>query len=273
VREGLRALCVSALLSWPVLPLVAQETEPLQDNSFLIEEAYNQEPGVVQEINSFLHASGAGDWLYVLTQEWPVGGIRNQLSYSLSFEHESDFNSTGLGDALVNYRFQAIGAGGGQVYFAPRLSVVLPTGRPESGRGNGAFGLQANLPLTLMLTPRVSTHFNAGVTVIPSAENPLGQHATITTFSAGASVIWLVRPLFNLVLEGVWVGNDDVVGSGVTERQSSVFVNPGVRGGINCCGGLQIVPGIAYTISLTDNDPDGLFLYLSFEHPFRKLQK
>jgi len=82
-----------------------------------------------------------------------------------------------------------------------------------------------------------------------------------------------VRPLFNLVLEGVWVGNDDVVGVGVTERQSSVFVNPGIRGGINCCGGLQIVPGIAYTISLTDNDPDGLFLYLSFEHPFRKLQK
>src|SRR5262249_41901061 len=159
----------------------------------------------------------------VFTQEWPVGGVRNQLSYSISFEHESYFNSTGLGDALINYRFQALGAGGGSFYFAPRLSAVLPTGRPESGRGNGAFGIQTNLPLTLVLTPRISTHLNAGVTILPSAENPLGQEATTTTFNAGASVVWMVRPLFNLLLEAVWIGNDDVVGEGVTARQSSVF--------------------------------------------------
>ena len=182
-----------AVMSCAVLPLESQEPEPLQDNSFLIEEAYNQEPGVVQEINSFLHASGAGDWLYVLTQEWPVGGIRNQLSYSLSFEHESDFNSTGLGDALVNYRFQAIGAGGGQVYFAPRLSVVLPTGRPESGRGNGAFGLQTNLPVTLMLTPedaeRITLAQHAG-SITLTLRNPLDVDPTKTN---GVKLVNLMR--------------------------------------------------------------------------------
>src|SRR6185312_16420034 len=52
----------------------------IQDNSFLIEEAYNQESGVVQHISTFERADG-GDWAYSFTQEWPLGGIRHQLSY------------------------------------------------------------------------------------------------------------------------------------------------------------------------------------------------
>src|SRR6266508_301550 len=44
---------------------------PIQDNSFLIEEAYNQEPGVIQHINTFARARGGG-WGYSFTEEWPV---------------------------------------------------------------------------------------------------------------------------------------------------------------------------------------------------------
>jgi hypothetical protein len=34
---------------------------------------------------------------------------------------------------------------------------------------------------------------------------------------------------------------------------------------------LQIVPGVAYTIGLSpDDQEDALFLYLSFEHPFKR---
>jgi hypothetical protein len=33
----------------------APEPGPIQDNSFLAEEAYNQEPGVVQHIQTFTH--------------------------------------------------------------------------------------------------------------------------------------------------------------------------------------------------------------------------
>jgi hypothetical protein len=72
------------------------------------------------------------------------------------------------------------------------------------------------------------------------------------------------------MLEAVWLREADVVGSGATEGASSAFLNPGFRWGFNR-GGLQIVTGLAYTVSLTDRDPDALFLYLSFEHPFRRL--
>jgi hypothetical protein len=255
------------------IPCVAQQPEPLEDNSFLIEEAYNQESGVVQEISTFTRGSGGGDWIYTLTQEWPLGGVRHQLSYTIPLEHHSDFNTTGLGDALLNYRFQALGADGGRIYFAPRLSAVLPTGRVRSGRGNGTWGAQASLPLTVMVAPRLATHWNAGATLLPSAENVVGQEATAVSFHAGAGIIWLVRPLFNLMLEAVWLREATVVGPGLTQHQSSGFLNPGLRWGVNCCGGLQIVPGVAYTISLTDAEPDALFLYLSFEHSFRRLRQ
>ena len=43
----------------------------IQDNSFLIEEAYNQDPGIIQEIQLYLRDLRTGAWVYSFTQEWP----------------------------------------------------------------------------------------------------------------------------------------------------------------------------------------------------------
>lgn len=37
---------------------------PIQDNSFLIEEAYNQEDGIIQHISTFERLSSTHDWVY-----------------------------------------------------------------------------------------------------------------------------------------------------------------------------------------------------------------
>jgi hypothetical protein len=42
---------------------------PIQDNSFLAEEAYNQEPGVVQHIQTFTPLWNSRTWAYSFTQE------------------------------------------------------------------------------------------------------------------------------------------------------------------------------------------------------------
>ena len=271
VGRALGASILCCCLGGAPVDLAAQAPQPLQDNSFLIEEAYNQAPGVVQEISNFTRSSGGGDWVYTFTQEWPLGGMRHQLSYTLALEHHADFRTTGLGDALFNYRFQAIGMAGGPVYFAPRLSLVLPTGNAQLGRGSGSVGLQASLPVTVEVNPKLSTHWNLGATLLPSAENVTGAQATTTTVNAGASIIWLVRPLFNLMLEGLWLSEQDAVASGVTDRHTSAFLNPGFRWGFNFPGGLQIVTGLGYVVSLNNANSDALFLYLSFEHPFRHI--
>src|SRR5947207_12032333 len=65
--------------------------EGIMDNSFLIEEAYNQEAGVVQHIfnglYSFNRFTGVGEKRADLsfTQEWPVYGQTHQFSYTIPY--------------------------------------------------------------------------------------------------------------------------------------------------------------------------------------------
>ncbi len=249
--------------------LAAQE--PLQDNSFLMEEAYNQDAGVVQHISSFSRAAGGSDWVYSFTQEWPLGGMRHQVSYTLLVEHHAAFTTTGFGDALVNYRYQLVGTSTtDRLLLAPRVSVLLPTGSAAAGRGSGALGVQVNVPLTFMAAPSLATHWNAGVTVIPSARNHDLARATTVTPNLGVSAVWLPRPLFNPLVELVWYRNQDVVGPRQTVASEEAYLNPGLRVGFNLPGKLQITVGASYSIGITSTSRDALFTYLSFEHPFRR---
>ncbi len=237
----------------PAVPALAQTAAPIADNSFLIEEAYNQEAGVVQHIGTFARSDGGDAWDFSFTQEWPLRGIRHQLSYTIPLS-QADGLGTGLGDMGLNYRYQLAGEDGGPLAVAPRLTALLPTGSEDEGRGAGELGLQTNLPLSYTFGSAVATHWNAGFTVA-SGSAP--------TYALGASAVWLLRPAFNILVEAVW---------STTGGDESAFLNPGVRWAHDLAGSLQIVPGLAYTIGLgSTSGDDGLFLYLSFEHPFRRL--
>jgi hypothetical protein len=268
-----RGRAAVALCCLAAVPLAAQEKAapgPIADNSFLIEEAFNQERGVVQHISTFARPDGGGAWAYSFTQEWPLLGMRHQLSYTVPVLHD-DAGGTGLGDVGLNYRYQLVGVEGGPLYVSPRATLLLPTGSERQGRGTGGVGLQTNLPLSLTPIPELALHANAGLTWTPSAGGPLGATAGRLDANAGGSVVWLLRPSFNLLVELLWFSTEAVLASGVTGRQASWYVNPGVRWAFDFPSGLQIVPGVAYTVALSDSaGDDGVFLYLSFEHPFRR---
>jgi len=220
-------------------PAVAQA---IADNSFLIEEAYNQEPGVVQHISAWQRSLRSGAWAFTFTQEWPVGTQTHQFSYTIPVQRTERPSRTGLGDAALNYRYQLRGAA--RVAIAPRLSMLLPTGSSAGGLGTGHIGVQLNLPVSVSLPPSLVSHWNAGVSAVP-------QRAA--TYNLGASAIWLARPTFNVMVEVTWLGQGTA---------HELVVNPGIRWAHNFASGLQIVPGVAF--------PDGksAFLYLSFEHRF-----
>ncbi len=59
-------LCVSATQAQEPPPAQADEPAPIADNSFLIEEAYNQETGVVQHVGTFVR-SRTGDFEFTFT--------------------------------------------------------------------------------------------------------------------------------------------------------------------------------------------------------------
>ena len=265
--------------AWYGVVLVAATTraraqEPaapsISDNSFLMEEAYNQEPGVVQHISAFQLFRGGDSWAYSFTQEWPLFGRTHQLSYTLPIQrtHSGSAVATGLGDVAVNYRFQLAGAE--RLSIAPRLSLLLPTGRARSDLGAGALGVQVNLPASVVVGRQVVTHWNAGGTLTPSAQNAVGDKATTVAYNLGASVVWLARPTFNALVEIVWTRREAVMGAGRTAASDGLSISPGIRWAHNFSNGLQIVPGIAFPIGVGPSaGDDALLLYLSFEHPFR----
>lgn len=248
-------------------PSIAQ---PLADNSFLIEEAYNQEAGIVQHISLWSRAlTGEELWAYGFTQEWPAPSQKHQLGFTASFLESPIDGDAEIGDLLVNYRYQWIA--NERLAAAPRLSLVLPTGDPERGTGSGTAGLQANFPLSIELGPRWVGHSNLGATWIPDAENESGAQADTLAWNLGQSLIYRARPKLDLLLEGVWTRSDDVVAPGRSERGSEGFVTAGVRWAHDFENGLQIVPGVAYAVGFDDADgEEQLLLYLSFEHPFRR---
>ncbi len=290
--------CVGALVL-AVGAAKAEESKPerrpaegIQDNSFLIEEAYNQEPGVVQHI--FTGRYGVdhhpGDqtrgWDLGFTQEWPMWSQTHQLSYTIPYgfidppdaEHDS-----GLGDIALNYRYQLRDGSDGGAAIAPRISLLFPSGDDDRGFGSGALGYQFNLPMSYVADDRLTFHLNAGFTHVPNAELLLsnGRHSDeldLLSFNLGGSAIYAVTPDFNVLVELVWnseQGLDEDQRSSREQpyadrgRLEEVVISPGVRWAINLDHDLQIVPGVAVPIGLTDDAIDyGVFFYFSIEHPF-----
>lgn len=243
---------------------------PIQDNSFLVEEAYNQERGVVQTILTYQRVAGSPAYVSTLTQEWPAPGIAHQISLTVPLQGAMSAAglTQGLGDAGLNYRFQVVGDGVSPVAFSPRATLLLPTGNSGRNLGTGGFGAQVNLPLSLVLSPTIVAHTNLGATRIFSARATDGSRTATTGWNAGQSFVWLTRPAFNVLLEAVVLGNAAPDTGGRTVRSTEAWVSPGVRAALNLPGGLQVVPGLAVPVGIgPSRGKTGLFLYLSAELP------
>lgn len=246
--------------------------EPFQitDNSFLVEEAFNQETGIFQNIFSAARIGGA--WAGSFTQEWPVGSQAHQFSYTLTAQ-EGD-PRVGFGDTLLNYRYQASVEGPGRVAFSPRLSAVLPTGRVEKGLGDGTPGLQVNLPVSKQFGDWY-IHGNAGLTWLPRARtasspsDDAGARVNLVSPFIAGSAIYRVLPMLNLMLESL-VSFDAAAVEGRAQRSTTVTLSPGFRGGWNF-GDRQVVVGLAAPIAWTAGAASpGALLYFSYELPFSR---
>jgi hypothetical protein len=235
--------------------------EPFQilDNSFFVEEAFNQDPGVVQNI--FGARRQGGEWQVTFTQEWPAPAKRHQLSYSLALETLD--KKAGWGDVYLNYRFQVVEEGPGHPAFSPRLSAILPSGRTEAGEGYG--GLQVNLPFSKQHRD-FYFHWNGGFTWLPR-----GDHADLFSPSLAGSMIYRLRPMLNLMLESVGTWTAGETSPGVVKRAGALTLSPGVRGGWNVGKDAQVVIGAAVPITRAGGETSaGVFGYFSYELPFRK---
>jgi len=245
---------------------VTEGAGKIQDNSFLIEEAYNQEPGVIQHIQTFQYLEDSKTWGYTFTQEWPVPGLTHQFSYTIPINRTESPRKTGIGDIALNYRYQLVFKEA--VALSPRFSLILPTGDYKRGLGTGALGFQANIPLSVELSDKWVTHWNMGSTFTPGSKEAGGEKGDTLGFNFGTSFIYLAEENFNLMLEAVWNSMESIEADGAKTRADTFFISPGMRFAINFKSGLQVVPGIAVPIGIGPSDGEyGVFAYLSFEHP------
>jgi outer membrane putative beta-barrel porin/alpha-amylase len=246
VVTGVRSLLLCAAMLMVASTAFAQkDLTAIQDNSFLVEEAYNQEDGVIQHINLFSRDQKTHEWLYTFTQEWPVGSQKHQLSYTIPV---TGGTKERFGDMFLNYRYQLLGSGDARTAIAPRLSIIVPT-------GGGSSGVQVELPLSRVLAERVAAHSNAGATWYGDSHS--------TDIALGQSFIYALSSRVHLMTEATWTRS---------HHETVVVVSPGVRWAYNFSSGLQIVPGLALPIGVGPSAGDrSVVVYLSFEHPLAAL--
>jgi hypothetical protein len=259
--------------------VAAQKERPIdiiEDNSFLIEEAYNQEPGVVQHVFSahYINDSRRRGWEFSFTQEWPVFSQNHQFSYTIPSYRlvENGDRQNGLGDVLLSYRYQLLEEEETKPALAPRFSLILPSGSRKRGTGHGVVGYELGLPLSKKVTGQFALHANFGLTYLPDARAPLGngglssEHSLIS-YNLGASAVYAVLPRVHLMLE--WLGDfeESIDDNGKHQRSFMPVLSPGLRAAIVDRPMLQIIAGAAAPIGLTRKAENyGAFLYLSIEH-------
>lgn len=244
MRRSILAASIVALVTLAAPVAAQQEPWEVLDNSFLVEESFNQEAGIYQNIFTWTQVRGRS-WQASFTQEWPVPGVRHQLSYTIPFSRSDGIG--GLNDVLLHYRYQILEETPARPAIAPRASLVIPTGREADGLGDGRLGLEINLPASKQFGD-LYVHANAGVRWIPDVDR--------RPFVA-ASGIWRTTPLFNLMIEAIGQPHD------------SFTVSPGFRRAWNL-GDRQVVVGLAAPVKQSRGVREvALLSYFSYELPFR----
>lgn len=258
----------------------------VQDNSFLLEEAYNQDPGVVQHIvtgrlEGDRNAARIRHGEATFTQEWPVRSIRHQLSYTLPFAstflrkkaHWETANQ-GVSDVQLNYRFAALLEDPDMPAVAPRLSITLPLGDEERGLSTGEMGYEAGLPASKEWGT-LAVHANVLMGITPGVDLALADGTTtpkrdLVHYAMGASTVLIAHSRIQPLVEVLAEWEDDLDETGAITRTQSTVVSPGLRWGFDTRGG-QLVIGAAAPMGVTEDAPTlAGFLYLSFEHGFQK---
>ncbi|HWA15016.1 MAG TPA: hypothetical protein VG817_01185 [Gemmatimonadales bacterium] len=268
------AAFISFLSCAATLPLAAQDEADrpyTEDNSILIEEAYNQEFGVVQHISTFTFAGPRHrDLAFELTQEWPFATQRDQLSYTIQVLRP-DGGSSGMGDLAFHYRRQ-FGMNGRPWALAPSISLILPTGDVDAGRGNGSVGVELGLPLSYTISRDLVTHWNASAEFLPWARTAGSSDRTLLSGAQlGGSLIGPMRSPVQLMLESLVTVEQEFVAPTRTESFTSWILSPAVRVAFNV-GGLQLVPAFAVPMTWSEGERvTDYILYFSAEHAFRRI--
>lgn len=248
--------------------------EVIEDNSFFIEEAYNQEEHVVQHIINGLWKNDPEDLLQTsFTQKWPLFKYKHQFSYTIPYTfHLDETDKNGFNNIIINYRYQLFYKED-WACVSPRLSYIHKTGDAAKGNGQESIGAQFNLPFSKRLSDKFIMHLNAGATYFNKVNGfdyirKINVFKDLVSYNFGGSLIWLSAKRINIMLEDLSNRTCYINHQGEKDYSWEFIINPGIRYAINLKD-IQIVPGLCVPVYLNkENSSVAAFFYLSFEHSF-----
>ena len=270
--------------------VVSEDAGPghIRDNAFLVEEAFNQEPGDVQHIFNWItlfdwpQGSTTRDFAFLYTMELPLGSQKHQFSFTTqfltAFEHPIGGSATqqgDVGDTFFNYRYQLLD-NDEFLWCAPRVTLIVPTADERFGLGTGEVGYQFNLPIS-RYGESFDFHFNAGATIVPHASVPLisgvaSPPQDLHGYNLGASAFWKPETYLHFFVEGLYLWIEEIDDLGGRDGTAQVLLNPGVRYAVCQFDEVEWVIGASLPIGLSEDSPDiGAFVYMSVEHIFRRV--
>jgi len=274
------ALWLAVLTLFSGVMARAAEPRPIDgfsDHSFLVEEAYNQERGEVQHTFNAVYGNDfrRRGWSFNFEQEWWLFTEDHQVAFSIPFSHlrEEGEKQRGVGDILIEYRYQLTEEGPNIPAVAPKFGLILPTGNRDKGTGNGVVGYEWSIAASKKVASRLALHANLGLTYLPKVRVPLDDDQrlspkrSLVSYDLGASVVFALSSDVHMLLE--WVGEfeEEINGRGRKERAFKAILSPGIRAAVVNKAGLQTVVGVGFPIGVTrPADNYGVFLYFSVEH-------
>ena len=261
MRSALLGLLLAAGTTRPAAAQTPADQRPfaITDNSLLVEEAFNQEAGVFQSILLLQRPHGR-EWSLEFTQEWPLGGQRHQLSYTVPLEASkppgAEDYDVARGTIALHYRYQLTDEQGAPFAASPRVSLLLPRGEIAD-----QWGVQLNLPVSKQLGD-VYAHANAGLTL-----DAVGSSGRAARWHAAGSLIYRLLPMVHVLVESVYRADEHETPAG---REDGWLISPGARAGVNL-GDHQLVLAAAVPLGLlNDYDTQDFIAYISYELPFKR---
>lgn len=241
----------------------------IEDNSFLLEEGFNQEPGVYQFIQKYQTFNRAKGYEYSFENEIPIPDESRQFSYEFAHGRADSEGHGAISDITLSYRIQPLNKDG--FLMADRFGLIVPTGRVEKGAGNGVWGFEFSKAVTIPVGEKWMNHWNFGFSVLPNAKSQgHDERGTITSFSSGTSLIYLFSDRLNFMLEALLESGQGIEADGSKSAETSLTLNPGLRFAVDLdWKETQIVPGISFPTEMLNNRTEhGVLVYLSIEPKF-----
>lgn len=95
---------------------------------------------------------------------------------------------------------------------------------------------------------------------------------TLNGYNLGATGIYFLKPNFHLMLEWVAAWEEEAMPTGSEDHTFETLLSPAIRWAPYTKGDTQFAVGAGLPIGLSSDATDiAVFLYMSFEHPFKEI--